>query len=288
VSGGKRVTRRCAPLIPPRPRSRGRGRASRGARPGPGARTLRCGRRNCLDPPCSSRCRRAAVRVVLDGQLHHARDVIVGQLGRQLQRRVNTGRHSGAGQVPAVLHPSLRHVCRAELVEEAVIGPVRGGAVPLQGAGGRQQQRAGAHRGDHLGTAVGLAQVIQQHGIHQLPQGGRAAAGNDNDVRLGKLLQRRRGGHPHGRVGGHRVEMFGDHHHVVPRLHAIDPFGDFQTGHDLQRSDEIQRGQTGVQHEGDDLVGHGATSGAALVVPAAPASPSPASHRPCPAALSSH
>jgi hypothetical protein len=165
------------------------------------------------------------VRVVLDGQLHHPRDIIVGQPGRQLQRRVDTGRHPSAGQVPAVGHPSLRHECRAEPVEEAVIGPVRGGAVPLQGAGGGQE-----HRGDPLGTAIGLAPIIQQDGTHQLPQGGRATSGNDHDVRLGKLIQRRRRGHPYRGVGEHRVEMVGDHH-VMPRLHAINPFGDFQTGY---------------------------------------------------------
>jgi hypothetical protein len=140
------------------------------------------------------------------------------------------------------------------------------GAVPLQGTGRGQEQRAGAHRGDHLGTAVGLAQIVHQHRVHQLPQGGRATAGHDHDVRLGKLLQRRRGGHPHRGVGGHRVEVFGDHHNVVTGLHAIDAFGDLQTGHDLQRSDQIQRGQTGVQHEGDDLIGHDATSGAGSAV----------------------
>jgi hypothetical protein len=277
----QRVTARRALLIRPCPGSRGRGRASRGARPGPGARTLRRGRRNCLDPLCSSRCRRAAGAVVLDGQLHHARDVIVGQVGRQLQRRVDTGQHRGAGQVPAVLHPALRHVCRAQPVEDAVIGPVRGGAVTLQGASGGQQQRAGAYRGDHLGGGVGLAQVVQQDGVHQLPQGGRAAAGHDHDVGLGKLLQRRGGGHPHRGVGGHRVEVFGDHHHVVPRLHAVDAFGDFQTGHHLQRSDQVQRGQTGVHHEGDDLVGRAPAAGFAAISTSTGASGTQEAHGHC-------
>ena len=50
----------------------------------------------------------AAVRrlwVVLDRELDHACDVVAGQFGRQSQSGIDSGGHTGASEVAAVLYP---------------------------------------------------------------------------------------------------------------------------------------------------------------------------------------
>ena len=76
----------------------------------------------------------------------------------------------------------------------------------------------------------------------------------------GNFIQSGRTGNADRRVCGYGVEVFGDDHDVVSRLGAVHPFDDLQAAHDLQRSDEVQGSQSGIQHEDDGLVGHGATS----------------------------
>lgn len=54
--------------------------------------------------------------------------------------------------------------------------------------------------------------------------------------------------------------MFGDDHDMVSRLDSVDPFGDLQAGHNLQRPDEVKWSKAGVQNERNNFVDHRATS----------------------------
>jgi hypothetical protein len=65
-----------------------------------------------------------------------------------------------------------------------------------------------------------------------------------------------------GGVGGDGVEGLSDHHDVVSGLHSERCFDDLQAGHHLQRSDEVERRQPGIEHESDglDVLAHCALS----------------------------
>ena len=77
---------------------------------------------------------------------------------------------------------------------------------------------------------------------------------------VGNLGEQCRRGNAHGGVGGHVVELFGDHDDVMAGLDAEHRLNRFETAHDLQRSNQVQRCQSRIEDEGDRLVVHSATS----------------------------
>ena len=103
-------------------------------------RIPRRGVQSCPGRHGSSRYRRGALWVVLDGKLDHASDIVIGEHGRESKSGINTSGHPGAGQISAVLDPALRHVGRPEPVQEAVVGPVGGRRAALEEAGAGEKQ----------------------------------------------------------------------------------------------------------------------------------------------------
>jgi hypothetical protein len=181
--------------------------------------------------------------VVLDAQLHHAGGALIGQPLGQVQGHVDAGRYPGRGDELAVLDPSLGQVGGAQAFQQAVVGPVGGGGAALQQAGGGKDQRAGADRPDHRGGVGGLAQVVADHLVAHGLDRGRAAAGDEHDLRVGDVAEGAVGGDGERSVGGHGHEPLGHHHWPVLVVELP------QAGEDLQRADQIQQREAWVEHE---------------------------------------
>jgi hypothetical protein len=125
---------------------------------------------------------------------------------------------------------------------------VGGGLAALQQPSGGQDQRPGAHRPHHRHRIGGLPQVGADRRVAHGLDRGRAAAGDDYDLRVGDVAEAVVGGDGEWAVGGHGLEPLGHHHWPVL---VVEPP---QAGEDLQRADQIQQREPWVEHECDRLL----------------------------------
>ena len=134
------------------------------------------------------------VGVVLGPQLPALRVVLARQPGEQGEPEVDAGGHPAAGDAVAVFDDSCLHRFRADEGQQIVIRPVGGGLVPLQQAGGAENQGAGADRGDVRRALAAAGHEVEDVRILNRGAGALESAGDEQDLELLRRLIKGRGG----------------------------------------------------------------------------------------------
>lgn len=118
---------------------------------------------------------------------------------------------------------------------------------PLQEVGRSEDEGAGAHRGDGVGGLGRGHQVLADGLVAHGPDRAETAARDQHEVRVGNLVEGLLGQELDRDIGAHRLDSLPDHGHLEARIGASEAV------EDLQRPDQVQRREAGVQHERDRL-----------------------------------
>jgi hypothetical protein len=168
-------------------------------------------------------------RVILDAELDGLRDRLAGNLGDRTEAEIDARGDAACGDDVAVSHEPGLLVRGSDKGQEIRVGPVRRGTPSAEQAGGTQNERAGADRGDILCAARLRADELDGLPIVDCIDDTAVATG-DTDQIEGRTVRegvRRHQAEP--AIAGYRSLRFGDD--VGCRLG--------QSGQDLQWAGEV-------------------------------------------------
>ena len=135
-------------------------------------------------------------RRVFDGELNGFGEVAAADFGHDLEGHVDSGGDAAAGEDDAVAHHAAGVLRDAEVGELVAPRPVAGRTLAAQESGGREQQRARAHRGD---VARLCAEPAQRGEIGLVFDGGHGAeaAGHAEQVAFIDAVEAAKAGEAH-------------------------------------------------------------------------------------------